>query len=117
MLSLSEDNFEAGCVVHQGVNSTIEYNDAVDTNDDTVVLDTASDQGLIPNDDVSSTPIESWCEETEREKEATPFTTVVSKSCRKSMRKAVNTESREAYILRTKGILNENSLLESSGHC
>ena len=48
----------------------------------------------------SSAPIDSWYEETERE--ASEFIEVVGR--RKSSRKAVRTESREAYVQRTKTI-------------
>ena len=53
-----------------------------------------------PTQNVSTIPINSWYEETERE----PKFTVVAKSRRKSSREASKVENREAYIRRSKVI-------------
>lgn len=65
--------------------------------------ESVSDSLASSRDVCSSDPTKNWYDITEREEAAPDFTLVVSKARRKSTRKAVNAESREAYLHRTKG--------------
>ncbi|XP_061999475.1 uncharacterized protein LOC133716837 [Rosa rugosa] len=76
---------------------------AIDNDSDTRIVHSGSDIESDGSNLESSVPIENWYDETEHVSETQEFTEVVSKARRRSMRKAANIESRQAYISRSKG--------------